>query len=302
MEARPAPIRTTAPMNASATPLRLALPKGRMHDGVVRLLADAGIDVRRESRGYRATLSLPGWEAKMLKPQSIVEMLQAGTRDLGFAGADWVAELDADLVEVFDTRLDPVQVVAAAPAGLLENGRFPGRPLIIATEYPELTRRWIAARNLDARVLHSYGATEVFPPEDADAIVDNTATGATLRANGLVITEELMTSSTRLYAGREAWNDPPRRAAIEELVLLLQAVLEARSRVLVEVNVAAADLDNLVAMIPCMREPTVARLHGDSGYAVKAAVPRSELAVLVPRIRAAGGTDILVIEPSQIVP
>ena len=174
-------------MDPCGASLRLALPKGRMHDGLVRLLADAGIEVLRESRGYRASLSWEGCETKLLKPQTIVEMLHAGTRDAGFAGADWVGELGADLVEVFDTGLDTVRVVAAAPLELLEDGKLPSRPLIIASEYVGLTRAWIADRGLDARVIRSYGATEVFPPEDADAIVDNTATGATLRACAMAL-------------------------------------------------------------------------------------------------------------------
>lgn len=297
----PDTVAAAAPPRAEAG-LRLALPKGRMHDGLVRLLAEAGIEVRGESRGYRAGLSLPGCRAKLLKPQAIVEMLQAGTRDAGFTGADWVAEFDADLVEVLDTGLDPVQLVVAAPAALLDDGALPDRPLTVASEYVALTRRWLADRGREGRVVRSFGATEVLPPEDADAIVDNTATGATLRANGLVIVEEVLASSTRLYASREAWADPARRAALEELALLLRAVLAARERVLVEVNVSDAELPALIDLLPCMREPTIARLNGDAGYAVRAAVPRRDLARLVPRIRAVGGTDIVVTEPSQIVP
>lgn len=295
----------TAPAAGPATdiaPLRLGLPKGRMQAGVLRLLADAGIAVTSGERDYRAAVSLPRCDVKLLKPQNIVEMLDAGTRDLGFAGADWVDELEADLVEVLDTGLDPVRLVAAAPAALLEGGSLPARELVVASEYVGLAGRWLARRALPARLVRSYGATEVFPPEDADCIVDNTATGATLRANGLVILEELLTSSTRLYASGPAWADPRRRARIEETALLLQSVLEARRRVMLEVNVAAADLERLVAVLPCMREPTISSLRGQGGYAVKVAVPRAGLALLIPRIRQQGGTDIVVTEPSQIVP
>ncbi|MEM6931805.1 MAG: ATP phosphoribosyltransferase, partial [Myxococcota bacterium] len=151
--------------------LQLALPKGRMHDKVVKLLDDAGVELRVSPRGYRPTVSLADVETKILKPQSIVEMVHTGTRDLGFAGADWVAELEADVVEVIDTRLDPVRVVAAAPVDMLVDGQLPDRPLVVASEYMRLTREW--ARPQD-RVIRSYGATEVLPPEDADCIVDNT--------------------------------------------------------------------------------------------------------------------------------
>lgn len=282
--------------------LRLALPKGRMAEGVLALLAGAGIGVRLDPRGYRPTLSVPGFGAKVLKPQTIVEMLHAGSRDVGFAGADWVAELAADCVEILDTGLDPVRLVAAAPEALLVDGRLPGRPLVVASEYERLTRAWIAAQGLDATFVRSHGATEVFPPEDADCIVDNTATGSTLRANRLAIVDELLRSSTRLYASPRALESPARREAIERFALVLRAVLEARARVMVEVNVGPERLEAVIARLPCMREPTVAPLHGDSGFAVKAAVPRADLPALIPDIKAAGGTDIVVTELCQIVP
>ena len=148
----------------------------------------------------------------------------------------------------------------------------------------------------------SYGATEVFPPEDADLIVDNTATGATLSANGLVIVDTLLESSTRLYASRAAYDDPPRRRRIEDLVLLLASVLEARRRVMLEVNAPRERLRDVVALLPCMREATVAPLYGDAGFAIKAAVPRAALPQLIPAVRAAGGTDLVITSPSQIVP
>ena len=285
-----------------AVPFRLGLPKGRMEQGVLTLLADAGIRVRPSARGYRPEVSLPGAEAKMLKPQNIVEMLALGSRDVGFVGADWVAELEADVVELLDTGLDPVQLVVAAPAALLEGGRLPGRRLIVASEYERLARRWIGASGLCAEFVRSYGATEVFPPEDADVIVDNTATGSTLEANGLAIVDVLMPSSTRLYAHRAALDDPVRRRYIEDLVLLINSVLEARRRVMLEVNASAACLDAVVAVLPSMRQATVSRLFGDSGYAVKAAVPRELLPQVIPAVKAAGGTDLVVSALSQIVP
>jgi len=288
-------------------PFRLGLPKGRMENGVLSLLADAGIRVRPSARGYRPDVSLPGAEAKLLKPQNIVEMLALGSRDVGFAGADWVAELEegAALVELLDTGLDPVQLVAAAPAALLEAGRlprFPDRRLIVASEYERLARGWISANALCAEFVRSYGATEVFPPEDADVIVDNTATGATLEANGLAVVDVLMTSSTRLYAHRGALDDPRRRRYIDDLVLLINSVLEARRRVMLEVNASAACLDAVVAVLPSMRQATVAPLFGNGGYAVKAAVPRELLPQVIPAVKAAGGTDVVVSTLSQIVP
>ncbi len=287
---------------AAETPLRLALPKGRMQEGVTALLADAGIRLRQGPRDYRPTLSLPGLEAKILKPQNILEMLHAGSRDVGFAGADWVAELQVEVVELLDTGLDPVRLVAAAPADLLEDGQLPKRPLVVASEYERLALNWIGRRGIDARFVRSYGATEVFPPEDADCIIDNTATGSTLRANGLEIVDDVMTSSTRLYANPRVLADPARRPAVDQLVTLLKSVLDARQRVMLEVNVPAAKLEEIVAIMPCMREPTVSPLHGQAGYAVKAAVPRDRLPGLITALKAHGGTDVVVTALSQIVP
>ena len=281
--------------------LRLAVPKGRMYEGVVALLAEAGINVTQTARSYRPYITLERCEVKILKPQNIVEMLHEGSRDLGFAGADWVAELDGNLVEVLDTELDPVRVVAAAPAEILVEDELPDQPLVVASEYERLTRRWIADRELDAHFVRSYGATEVFPPEDADLIVDNAATGSTLEANDLEVVDVLMRSSTRLYASPRAFDDPARRARIEDLTLLVRSVLEARRRVMVEVNIAEDRLPALLEVLPCMRRPTVSQLAGGEGYAVKAAVPRAELPSVVPRIKAAGGTDIVVTRLAQIV-
>jgi len=293
-------------MTTAAT-IKLALPKGRMAKGVTQLLADAGIRVRETARGYRPDINLPNHDVKILKPRAIIEMLHEGARDLGFAGADWVEEhcLANELVELLDTRLDPVRLVAAAPVDLLVDGELAadiGRPLVVASEYAELTHRWIKSNNLNAKLLRSYGATEVLPPEDADCIIDNTATGATLQANGLKIIDEVMRSSTRLYANPAAIENPEKKAAIQDFVTLVKSVLEARTRVMLELNVAPEALDAVVDILPAMRRPTVATVHGSTGFAVKAAVQRTELPTLIPRIKSAGGTDLVITNPEQIVP
>ncbi|XVJ59408.1 MAG: ATP phosphoribosyltransferase [Tepidisphaera sp.] len=283
--------------------IRLALPKGRMEQGILALLAEAGIRVSSSARGYRPTISLPGFEAKVLKPQNIIEMLAAGSRDLGFAGADWVQELgmESRLVELLDTGLDPVRLVAAAPADLVKDGIFTAPTVTVASEFERLTTRWIESRRMKARFVRSFGATEVFPPEDADCIVDIAASGATLAANGLVIFDELTRSTTRLYANPEAMQDPARREAADKLVLLLKGVLEARKRVMIELNVPADRLEAVVEVLPCMREPTIATLHHGAGFAVKAAVPRADLPALIVAIKQRGGTDIVVSTINQLV-
>lgn len=290
------------PLSTNPSTLHLAIPKGRIQAGVIDLLGAAGLELRSGPRGYRPVPSVPGYEVKLLKPQTIVEMLAAGSRDVGFTGADWVAETDADLIELFDTGLDPVQMVVAAPESVLDGGRLPRRPLVVASEYPHLTKRWITQRGLDATFVRSYGATEVFPPEDADIIVDITATGETLAANGLVIVEEILSSSTRLYASALAMDSADKKIAIEALVLGVRSVIEARSRAMVELNVIEDELEPVIDILPCMREPTIAYLHGGAALSVKAAVPRSDLALLIPALKERGATDIVVTQLEQIVP
>lgn len=282
-------------------PIQLGLPKGRMCDGVQKLMAEAGCPVQTTARNYRASIQLSGFEAKILKPQGIVEMLQAGRRDIGFAGADWVQELNADLVELLDTGMDKVQIVAAAPESLLENGQLPNRPLIVASEYARLTQSWIVKKGLNATFLRSWGATEVLPPEDADCIVDNTATGSTLAANRLAIIETLMTSSTRLYANPKSLEDKDKCSLIEDFVLVLTSVITARNRVMLECNVSKESLERIVRIVPCMREPTISSLYSEEGFAVKVAVPRNRLADLVPELKRNGATDIVVSRIDQLV-
>jgi ATP phosphoribosyltransferase len=273
-----------------------------MQANVLDLLTDAGIKLIFGRRGYRPSLSIEGFETKLLKPQNIVEMLHLGSRDVGFAGADWVVEKGLDLVELLDTGLDPVKIVAAATPEFADGDGLRSAPFVVASEYERLTRDWLARERLRATFVRSYGATEVFPPEDADCIVDNTATGETLQANGLVIVAELLRSSTRLYAHPNALEDRVKRERIERLVLLVRSVLDARERVMVEVNVPADRIEAVTRALPSMREPTMAPLHGDQGFALKAAVPRKDLPRVIPEIKAQGGTDIVVTVLAQIVP
>ena len=297
--------------------LELGLPKGRMQAEVLKLMADAGLPVKADDRGYRPIIGAgegaeaaagslaraPRFKAKFLKPQNIVEMIDLGSRDVGFAGADWTRELGSGAIELLDTGLDPVRVVVAAPLGLLADGKLPTREgLVVASEYETIAREWMARNAPGARFVRSYGATEVFPPEDADIIVDNCATGSTLKANGLAIIDEVMKSSTRLYASRKAMADPRKREAAESLALLIGSVLEARRRVMIEVNVPADRLAELTSVLPFMKSPTISPLKGGEAFAVRVAAPRASLAGLIPEIKRRGGSDIVVSELSQLVP
>ncbi len=282
--------------------VRLALPKGRMFDQVISLLNEAGITFKQSARGYRPIISLPNYSTKILKPRNVISMLVAGARDVGFAGADWIEEINADLVELLDTGMNPVRLVVAAPTQLLENGKLPNRKLIIASEYPNLAQKWIDEKGLDAKVLTTFGATEVFPPEDADCIIDNTATGSTLRANGLEIIDEILTSSTRFYAGRDSLENATKREQVDNFVMFLRSAMEARSRVMMDLNVAKENLDAVMDCLPAMRQPTVSSLSDGGWFAIRSALLRSELVEVIPKLKAAGAFDIVTTAAEQIIP
>jgi len=276
-------------------PINLALPKGRMSEGVLRLMEDAGFKVLANGRNYRPLCTDPRFQLKLLKPQDIVRMVELGRHDLAFAGHDWVVELGAEVDELLDTGLDKVRLVAAAPRDGVKALR--GRRIVVASEYERITKAWLDQEGYDYLFVHSHGATEVFPPEDADMIVDNTATGRTLVENDLVELGTLLDSSTRVIANAAMRGRPE----VEEFLLLLTSVLDARRRVMLEMNVTAANLDAVLRILPCMRMPTVMPLAGEGGFAVKSAVPTKEVRLLIPLLKAAGATDILEFAFSKVV-
>lgn len=296
--------------------VKLALPKGRMEGGVFKLINDAGLALKVESRGYRPTMAIPNFDVKLLKPQNIVEMVNLGQRDIGFTGADLVEELGAkNVTMVLNTQLDKVKIVAAAPEDILdENGEVlksisSARKLVVASEYKNIAQRWMAKKGLtqeNSLFVLSRGATEVFPPEDADIIVDNTATGSTLKANRLRPFDELLHSTTCMFVNTTLWNatdevSRQKQQVIKTLVVLLQSVLDAQRKVILEFNVEQPKLEEVCKFIPAMREPTISQLHGSKGFAVKSVVPRDQLFNLIPLIKSHGGSDIIVTDLHHVV-
>ncbi len=280
--------------------LKIAIPKGSIYKGVKRLLLDAGIAFVANERVYRPCVNDPELEIKILRPQNIPELIEYGSHDAGFTGKDWVVESNARVSEVLDLNLDPVKIVSAIPESMkLETLR--NKTVVVASEYERLTRKFMEGNGFKYKFLRTYGATEVFPPEDADMIVDNTATGNTLKEHKLRIFKVLMDSTTRFIASNEALKDKWKRNKIEELKMLFQAVLDARARVMLEMNVPKEKFKTIVKILPCMRAPTVAPLYGNKGFAVKVAVKKSECVKLIPRLKRLGATDILEYEFKKVV-
>ncbi len=285
-----------------AQPIRLVIPTGRMYEAVRQLLDDAGLGIPKTAKNYRPVASDPRFEIKLLKAANIPTLLELGAHDIGFSGNDWVQETEADVECLLDTGLLPVRVVSAAPVGLDPFDASRGRPVVVASEYERLTAEYMRAREIEWRFVRTYGATEVFPPEDADLIVDNTATGSALAANRLEVVDELLRSTTRFIANPRALENGRVREAVEDLTLLMRSVLEARRRVLLEMNVERAHLDAVVELLPAMKSPTVQPLSGDDAFSVKVAVLREVVPQLIPVLKRAGATDILETRLRRVTP
>lgn len=280
--------------------LRILIPKGRMFDNVARLFSDAGFPLSLTDRAYRPCIGAAGLTGKMMKPQNVGALLELGSHDAGFTGLDWIFEGASNVVEVMDMGFDTVRIVAAVPASL-EDRDLAAKHLVVATEYTRLAENWLEKSGYRYRILRTYGATEVFPPDDADMIIDNTASGKTLKDNGLRIVGTLLESSTRFVASPAALADPAKKRRIEELAMLFKAVLDGRERVMLEMNVSKSRFPDLVTGLPSMRSPTVAPLYGDNGYAVKIAVRKSEVPDMIPRLKNLGATDIVEYDLRKVV-
>jgi ATP phosphoribosyltransferase len=281
--------------------LRILIPKGRIFDNVSRLFADAGFPIFLADRTYRPTITADWLDAKIMKPQNVGELLELGSHDAGFTGVDWIKESGADVEELLDLGLDRVRIVAAVPA-VLDEDSLRSKKLVVATEYVNLAGGWLKRQGYRHRILRTYGATEVFPPDDADMIIDNTASGQTLRDNGLRIIATILESSTRFVASREALANPEKRMRIDELTMLFKAALDGRDRVMLEMNVPKARFAEIVAGLPAMKSPTVAPLYGDEGFAVKIAVKKHEVPELIPRLKKLGAGDIVEYDLRKVVP
>jgi len=271
-----------------------------MFEKLSSLLQDSGIDLHTHDRFYIPYVSDSEIDAKILKAQNIAKLVELGAHDIGFTGYDWVVESQADVEEIMDLRLDPVTIVAAIPA-CYSLEQLQAKKIMVASEYTRIAQQFLEARGFEYHLIRTFGATEAYPPEDADMIIDNTSTGRTLKEHKLKVIAEIITSSTRLIANKKALVDSWKRNKIESLTMLFSAVLNARGRVMLEMNVAADSLEKVVGILPCMRAPTVSPLYLDQGYAVKVAVRRSDTITLIPRLKELGVTDILEYEFKKVI-
>ncbi|MGH9026584.1 MAG: ATP phosphoribosyltransferase [Acidimicrobiia bacterium] len=289
--------------------LRLVLPKGSLEPATLELFEDADLPVRRSSDvDYRASIDDPRIdEVRILRPQEIPRYVAAGTFDLGITGRDWVEETGVDVATLAELRYSktterPIRLVLAVAADDAVQGvndlRSGAR---VHTEYPELTRRYLEKHGVDAEVTLSYGATEAKVPDIADAVVEITETGRALRAAGLRIVDTVLESYTELIANPAAAADATKRKAMEQIRTLLAGALEARGRVLMKLNIDRERLDDVLAVLPALKSPTISELSGEGGYAVEAVVAKAEINLLIPELKERGASGIIELPLSKIV-
>lgn len=286
--------------------LKILLAKGRIYESVYELLNDVGISIHLPDRTYFPVTNQDDLAFQVVKPQITSALLAKNCADVGFSGKDWVYEngVENDVEEIMDLGFDPVRIVAAIPETKDYEKLLKGK-VTIATEYQNLTKKYIDSKKIEGTIFRTWGTSEGFVQDNDDALaqilIDNTSTGSSLRANRLKIVDTLMESSTRMYASKEVMKNPSKKQKILELKMLFEAVLAARSRVMLEMNVAKADFDGLIKGIPSMKSPTVSPLFGDDGYAVKIAVKKSEVPTLLPKLQSLGATDILEYELRKVM-
>ncbi len=288
--------------------LRLVLPKGSLEKATLDLFSDADLTVVRSSNvDYQASIDDPRiCDVRILRPQEIPIYVGEGLFDLGITGMDWVEETQSEVESIADLNYSkatnqPIKLVLA----VAENSKFQEvadlpNGVRISTEYPNITRRFLEKNKVNGKVQLSYGATEAKVPDIADAVVEITETGRALRAAGLRIIETLMVSKTVLIANRQAADNPEKRHSMEQIKTLIVGALEARTKVLLKLNVSRESLENVLDILPSMRSPTISELHG-GGLALETVVPKSGVNVLIPELSDRGATDILEIPLSKII-
>ncbi len=289
--------------------LKLVLPKGSLERATLDLFEAADLAVSRSSSvEYKATIADPRIdEVRILRPQEIPRYVADGLFDLGITGRDWVEETAADVVSLGQMRYSkatsrPIRMVVAVPQDSpVERVEDLPQGVRVSTEYPESTRRYFQKKGIEADIRLSYGATEAKVPDIVDCIVEITETGRALRAAGLKVIDEILQSYTELVANPAAYADDDKRHAMEQIKMLLDGVLEARGKVLVKLNVGADNLDEVIALVPSMKAPTVNELFGGRGYAVETVVAKSEINTLIPALKDAGASDIIELPLSKIV-
>jgi ATP phosphoribosyltransferase len=286
--------------------LKLGIPKGSLENATIDLFRRAGFAITTSSRSYFPAIDDPEIECMLIRAQEMARYVEDGILDAGLTGRDWIEENEASVIAVADLiyakqSFGKVRWVLAVP----ESSNFrsvkdlDGR--IIATELVATTKRYLASNGVTAKVEFSWGATEVKPPVLADAIVEVTETGSSLRANKLKIIDTVMESNTQLIANKDSWEDARKRRKLEDLKMLLQGAINALGKVGLMLNVHKDHLKAVLAVLPALKRPTISHLSDEEWLAVNTILDESTVRDIIPRLKEAGGEGIVEYPLNKIV-
>lgn len=288
--------------------LKLGLPKGSLQESTLKLFRKAGYHISVSSRSYYPGFDDPEIEAMLIRAQEMAGYVEKGILDCGLTGRDWIMEQDAQVHEVAELiyakeGLKPVRWVLAVPndSPIKKIKDLKGKR--ISTELVNFTRRYLKEHGVkDAEVEFSWGATEVKPPQLADAIVELTETGNSLRANNLRIVETLFESSTRFIANKKSFKDPWKRQKMENLVLLLRGALAAEEKVGLKMNVPGKALDKVLKCLPALHSPTISQLTVEGWFDIDVIIDEKIVRELIPLLKRAGATGIVEYQLNKVIP
>ncbi len=287
--------------------LKLGIPKGSLQESTLKLFRKAGYHISVSSRSYYPSFDDIEVEAMLIRAQEMARYVEDGILDCGLTGKDWILEQNADVHEVAELiyakeGLRPVKWVIAVPndskiksvKGL--NGKR------IATELVGFTKRYLKAKGIKAEVDFSWGATEVKPPYLADAIVELTETGTSLRENNLRIVETILESSTRFIANKKAWQDKWKKQKMQNIVMLLKGALSAEEKVGIKMNVSERSLKRVMSLLSAMHSPTISALSDKGWYALEVIIDEKVVRDIIPKLKTAGASGIVEYQLNKVIP
>ncbi len=286
--------------------LKLGIPKGSLENATVDLFRRAGFQITTSSRSYFPAIDDPEIECMLIRAQEMARYVEDGVLDAGLTGRDWVEENEAKVENVADLiyakqSFGKVRWVLAVPEASPYKSVKDLQGKIIATELVAATKRYLERNGVTAKVEFSWGATEVKPPELADAIVEVTETGSSLRANKLRIIETVLESNTQLIANVSSWKDPEKRQKLEDMRMLLQGAINALGKVGLMLNVEKVNLGAVLAVLPALKRPTISTLSEDGWLAVNTILEESTVRTIIPRLKAAGAQGIVEYPLNKII-
>ena len=286
--------------------LKLGIPKGSLENATVDLFRRAGFQITTSSRSYFPGIDDPEIECMLIRAQEMARYVEDGVLDAGLTGRDWVLENDAQVHTVADLiyakqSFGKVRWVLAVPESSPVKSVKDLQGKIIATELVEATRRYLASHGVTAKVEFSWGATEVKPPELADAIVEVTETGSSLRANKLRIVETVMESNTQLIANVNSWKDSWKRRKLEDMRMLLEGAINALGKVGLMLNVEKKSLESVLGVLPALKKPTISPLSDGDWLALNTILDEATVRTIIPRLKEAGAQGIVEYPLNKIV-